>query len=96
MKDNFFQYINGRTVEGKGRIEEVICPGNDEVVGRFSLATAEQAEEALKAAQDAFPVWSGMPLEEREVWIEKLRRVIMEHEEELIRLAELLGNIQLF
>ena len=89
MKDNFFQYINGRIVEGKGRIEEVICPGNDEVVGRFSLATAEQAEEALKAAQDSFPIWSGMPLEEREVWIKKLRRVIMEHEEELIRLVML-------
>ena len=67
------QYINGKLVEGKGRPLEVLDPATGEVVGIVGSATAAQAEEALKSARKAFPVWSKMPAGERIGWMLKLR-----------------------
>lgn len=89
MPGDYYQYIDGRLEEGQGQVEEVICPGNDEIAGTFKTASSIQAEKALKAAERAFPSWSVLPLEERGYWIEKLRAAIMEKEEELIKLVML-------
>lgn len=89
MQKKYFQYINGTLMEGKGAEKAVICPGNDKVAGKFHMASPTQAEEALQAAQEAFPIWSKMPLEERGIWIEKLQNAIAEKEEELIKLVML-------
>lgn len=66
MKNHqFLQYIDGRMMPGDGREYDVVCPGNEKIVGTFTSASAQQAEQALQAAQNAFPRWSKLSLEER-------------------------------
>ena len=79
----FLQYINGQQVEGASRTAAIVCPGNGEFVAKVRLASAEQAQAALEAARDAFPIWSRMSLEERGGWILKLRDAIAEEREAL-------------
>ena len=79
----FLQYINGQQVEGASRTAAIVCPGNGEFVAKVRLASAEQAQAALEAARDAFPIWSRMSLEERGGWILKLRDAIAEERETL-------------
>ena len=50
----FKQYINGKLVDGKGRVMEVIDPATSEVIDTVGCANAEQTEEALQAAAKAF------------------------------------------
>ena len=46
----FKQYINGKTVDGKGKLSPVYDPSNGEVIDTVSCADAEQTKEALLAA----------------------------------------------
>lgn len=88
-KQRFCQYIGGQLIEGEGRTDEIVCPGNGEPVASVRLATPEQAEQALEAAQKAFPVWSGMSLEQRGAWILRLRDAIAAERETLHTLLQL-------
>lgn len=80
------QYIDGRLMPGGGREYDVVCPGNEKIVGTFTSASAQQAEQALQAAQNAFPRWSKMSLEERGVWILRLQQEIIAEQETLLQL----------
>ena len=51
--------IAGDWVEGSGRIE-VEDPAEETVLGSIPKLSAGQVETAVKAADDAFPAWSGM------------------------------------
>lgn len=82
----YWQYINGELQQGEGREVPVICPGNEEQVGVVKMASARQAQAALEAAEQAFPVWSAMSLEERGDWILKLRDTIAEEQETLLQM----------
>ena len=44
----FKQYINGKLVDGKGKIAEVYDPSTGEVIDTVGCADAEQAKEALQ------------------------------------------------
>ncbi len=80
------QYINGNLVDGAGSSNVVINPGNGEIVGEVLCASKEQAQEALHAAQEAFPAWSKLTTEERGVWMMKLRNEIIKEEDRLMEL----------
>jgi succinate-semialdehyde dehydrogenase/glutarate-semialdehyde dehydrogenase len=82
------QYINGELVEGKGSPISVVCPGTGEVIGEVKAVSAEQAQQALEAARDAFPAWSALPLEARGAWMLKLAAAV---EEEKGKLAEIMA-----
>ncbi len=82
----FMQYINGELLEGSGHEVDVICPGNEEKVASVYMASGDQAQQALEAAQEAFPIWSKMPLEERGEWIIKLQKEIIKEKETLLQL----------
>lgn len=86
MKHEFKQYIGGKLITGQGRVAQIVCPGNEEVVGEVPLCTKEQAQQALEAAQKAFPVWSKMSLEERGEWIIKLRDAIVAEQDKILDL----------
>ena len=58
--------IGGKEYPEAATYLESINPANPEqVVGRFPNATVEQANEAIKAADDAFEKWSQTPVAER-------------------------------
>ena len=79
----FKQYINGALVDGKGRTVPVDCPGTGEIIGEITVANEDQAQQALEAARDAFPLWSTLTVEQRGEWMMKLRNVIYEERDKL-------------
>lgn len=83
---NFKQYINGQLVDGAGASKDVLNPADDSVAGSYLLATADQATEALEAAQKAFKTWSKTPLNERIDWLNKFREAIIAEKEYIIDL----------
>ncbi len=82
----YLMSINGKCVEGEGRIEKVMNPATGEVMAEYKSVSEGQCEEALQAADTAFKVWSKMSLEEREVCILGFRQELIEQKEELIAL----------
>jgi len=62
--NNFF--INGKWVEPQSRSTlEVINPATEQAFATISLGTAEDINQAAKAAKDAFNSWSNSSIEER-------------------------------
>ncbi len=82
----FNQYINGRSIEGRGRPFEVANPATDEVIATLGAADEAQTIEALQAAQDAFKTWSRTPLRERVTWISRLREAFLAERDVLVDL----------
>ena len=85
----FKQYINGKCVEGKGKTSAVYNPATDEVVGEVSCANAEQATEALLAAEKAFETWSKTPVNERANWMYKFRDECVKERDKLVELISM-------
>jgi malonate-semialdehyde dehydrogenase (acetylating)/methylmalonate-semialdehyde dehydrogenase len=50
-------YIDGEWVESKGEIKDVVNPAKDETIGKVPVSTREEIDDAVKAAQAAFPDW---------------------------------------
>lgn len=75
-------YIAGELVDGQGHIP-VVNPGNDEVVATVPVAGKKDAQRALEAARDAFPIWSRTSVAERQHWMSRLRDVVVDNEEHL-------------
>ncbi|MFC6635247.1 CoA-acylating methylmalonate-semialdehyde dehydrogenase [Microbulbifer taiwanensis] len=53
--------INGKTVANDPRQQDVINPSTNEVIGRVSLASQATVEEAIAAAEAAYPAWRDLP-----------------------------------
>ena len=83
----FKQYINGKLVDGKGKIAEVYDPSTGEVIDTVGCADAEQAKEALNAAAEAFKTWSKTPVNERYDWLMKLKAACTAERDKLIDLV---------
>ena len=83
----FKQYINGKLVDGKGKIAEIFDPSTGEVVDTVSCATAEQTKEALNAAAEAYKTWSKTPVNERYNWLMKLKSACVAERDRLIDLV---------
>ncbi len=69
----FKQYINGKLVDGKGRVLDVYNPATSELIDTVGCADIEQTKEALTAAEEAFKSWSKVSVNERAAWLLKLR-----------------------
>ena len=57
--------IGGEQVAGDGGTLEVENPATEETVASVGLPSAEQLDAAVAAAEEAFPVWAGIPAVER-------------------------------
>ena len=64
---NTGSYINGQWVEGQSsRMVRNVNPADtNDVIAEFPMATAEQTQQAIEAAQAAFPAWKRTPGPER-------------------------------
>lgn len=77
-------YIGGQWVPGvNGQTFESINPSNSETLGEVPYAGEEDVDQAVKAAKNAFPEWSRMPLKERARCLERMADRIIENAEEL-------------
>ncbi|RZJ20761.1 MAG: CoA-acylating methylmalonate-semialdehyde dehydrogenase [Haliea sp.] len=54
-------YVNGRAVAGTGRSQDVFNPATGAVSGQVALASAQDVDAAVAAAQAAFPAWADIP-----------------------------------
>lgn len=72
--------INGEWIKG-GKVTDVTNPANiSEVVGQVALCTREEVNQAVDAAERAFPAWASTPVEKRAELVkaasEKLAEII--------------------
>lgn len=74
--------INGKWVASE-EIFENLNPATGEVLCEVAAASAEQVNEAVQAAKDAFPAWAGMPVKQRSKLIVKLGDAIASQVDEI-------------
>lgn len=80
-------FINGRAIDGKsGRYGNVFNPSTGEVIAKVPLASAEEAREAIEAAEKAFPAWRDVAVAKRAEIVMRFRHLLTENMEKLIRL----------
>jgi malonate-semialdehyde dehydrogenase (acetylating)/methylmalonate-semialdehyde dehydrogenase len=76
-------YIGGQFVPGDGRLLDVFNPGDGTVISQVPLCSADAVNAAVRAAQQAFPGWSGTPIKERVQLFFRYRSLLEQHLDEL-------------
>lgn len=83
----FPMYIDGKWFDGTGRqMQDVVSPGNGEVLGQIPLGTAEDVDAAMQAAKKAAPALAAMSVFERAEICYKIADKIDQYQEELAKL----------
>lgn len=73
MKTYTSHYINGQWVQAQSpKTFSVHDSSTEEVMATVPAGTAAEAEQAVLAARAAFDAWSGLPVEERAVFIDRI------------------------
>ena len=87
MHEREHLYIGGSWVEpiGDGSID-VINPATEERIGSVPVASNDDVDAAVEAAQGAFEYWSGTSIEERADFLNRLSAAIKDRSEELAQL----------
>ena len=78
--------INGQTVLDTARTQDVFNPSTGEVSKRVALAGKQTVEEAIAAAQAAFPAWRNTPPQKRARIMYRFKALLEEHADEICRL----------
>ena len=81
------QYINGKLVDGCGKVMDVYNPATGEVIDCVGCANSEQTQGALLAAEEAFKTWSATSVVERANWLYKLKEACVAERDTLIDLV---------
>ncbi|MGV8979723.1 NAD-dependent succinate-semialdehyde dehydrogenase [Clostridium sp.] len=76
--------INGKLVDGRGKLMKVYNPCTGEVLKEFSSVSPEQAVLALESAQTAFESWSKLTIAQREKYILKFASALEENRDSII------------
>lgn len=80
-------WIGGKWVDAaSGKTFPVINPATQEELGQAPLGGEADVNEAVKAAQKAFPLWSAKPQSERSRIVGRLAAIMRENADELVRL----------
>lgn len=86
-------WINGEWIQGLGQRFTSINPARNEVVWEGETATPEQVDAAMKAAREAFILWSQKSIEERLTVARAFVDQLKEHKETLAQvMAEETGK----
>ncbi|ACB35590.1 methylmalonate-semialdehyde dehydrogenase [Leptothrix cholodnii SP-6] len=76
-------HINGRAVPGNGRTQPVFNPATGAVARQLQLATVEDVNAAVAAAQAAFPAWSQTPAIRRARVMNNFLALVNQHKDTL-------------
>ncbi len=75
-------YIDGQLqASSSGRYQDIVCPGDETVIGQLAWASNEDTSKALESAKNGFEYWSGLSIEQRHTWINLLRDRIIDNQE---------------
>lgn len=79
-------FINGQWVDGDAGELQVLNPADqDQLLSRFSMASTDQTQQALQAAQDAFQGWRQTPPPQRARIVRKALQIAEEREDQIAR-----------
>ncbi len=77
-------YVNGGVVAGtSGRTQDVFNPATGAVTGQVALASTEEVDAAVAAAQQAFPAWAAVPPIRRARMLNKFLGLVNENKDKL-------------
>ncbi len=77
-------YINGETFAGtRKNIQDVFNPATGALTGRVDLASVQDVDTAVAAAQAAFPAWSEMPAIRRARLMNRFLNLLQENKDKL-------------
>ena len=79
-------YINGRLVDVAGRTLPVTNPATGKVVRQVAMATRATVEEAIAAAEAAFPAWRDTPPLRRARIMFRYKELLEAHADEVVAL----------
>ena len=83
-------YINGEWTQGtSGKFSNVINPATEQMLGSLPLASADDLDNALKAAETGFGNWSRMSAYDRSVIMRKVALIVRERVANIARLMTL-------
>ena len=78
----FEMLIDGKMVAGDATLD-VVNPATETLAGTCSRASEAQLNQAVEAAQRAFPAWAATPIAERRAVLEKIADIAMANAQEL-------------
>jgi len=79
-------FIHGKRVASHGRTLDLYNPATGNVTGKVDVANKETVNQAVLAAQSAFPAWSATTPSERANILFRFKSLLEQHKEELIHL----------
>ncbi|MEX0680016.1 MAG: aldehyde dehydrogenase family protein [Balneolales bacterium] len=82
-------FINGQFVSGSNHRLDVISPLDGNLISTVALSTESDLENAVQAAGNAFPGWSGRTAKERVQVLYKYRELLEKHRDELVELCHI-------
>jgi malonate-semialdehyde dehydrogenase (acetylating)/methylmalonate-semialdehyde dehydrogenase len=83
-------YINGQWVEIKGKeSQDIINPATGEVIGNVGFSTKEEVDTAITAAHNAFYEWRTTPPITRARYMFKLKNILEERFDELVKICSM-------
>src|SRR6478735_2263 len=80
-------YVAGQFVNSTAQTLEVISPLDGSLLSTVPLSGQQELDEAVKAAQAAFPKWSAMPIKERVQIFYRYKTLLEQNLEELTELV---------
>ena len=90
LKDNALfrtcSYIDGQWLETAKDAFKVNNPANMSVLAQVPMHGTAEAEQAVKAASGALPIWQAKTAKERSALLRRFRDLIMEHQEDLAQI----------
>ena len=90
IKSSYGLFIGGEFVDGKGGSFKSISPSTEEVLAEVTEATADDVDQAVKAARQAYDkVWSKLPGSERAKYLYRIARIMAERSREFAVLESL-------
>jgi malonate-semialdehyde dehydrogenase (acetylating)/methylmalonate-semialdehyde dehydrogenase len=79
-------YINGRRVADDARTQDVFNPATGRAIRQVALAGRATVEEAIAAAEAAFPEWRATPPIKRARIMTRFRELLEQHADEIVAL----------
>lgn len=90
IKSSYGLFIGGKFVDGRGGSFKSISPATEEVLSEVTEATADDVDQAVKAARQAYDkVWSKLPGSERAKYLYRIARIMAERSREFAVLESL-------
>lgn len=79
-------FINGQEIDNSERYQDVYNPATGKVSGQVALASANTVQQAIDAAQAAFPAWRATPPLKRVQILYRFKQLLEENAEEVCAL----------